>query len=249
LLAGAGAILMPCFLYFRYTLPSHYTMTLHREGRLIIPIASLIVVLLLVVIYDMCSGTLLGSTMLAHGLALTSVVFLLLILNFFRVPKRNPPQGSQWVLAPCNGKVVVIEEIMETSYFRDKRIQVSIFMSPLDVHVNYAPISGTFLEMQYRPGKYLVAWHPKSSAENEQTFAVMQSDANPDVKVAFKQIAGALARRIKWYVKPGDRRNAGEEFGFIRFGSRVDVLLPVGTEIKVKLGDRTTGAQTVIAQL
>lgn len=185
------------------------------------------------------------------GWALVAVALLLLgiVLNFFRYPTRQHPSIPGVVVAPCNGKVVVIEEVEEPLYFKGRRLQVSIFMSPLDVHVNYSPISGVFKQVKYLPGKYLVAWHPKSSTENEQTYMVVESDVKPGVQVGFKQIAGALARRICWYVKEGDTIQAGHEFGFIKFGSRVDILLPVGTQLQVQLGQLTTGGETVIGTL
>lgn len=182
-------------------------------------------------------------------LLILALVFVGLVLNFFRYPLRTHPNTSGVIIAPCNGQVVVMEEVEEPLYFKDRRLQVSIFMSPLDVHVNYSPIGGVFKQVKYLPGKYLVAWHPKSSTENEQTYMVVASDSKPGTEVGFKQIAGALARRIKWYVKEGDSIAAGHEFGFIRFGSRVDILLPIGTQLNVKLGDRTTGGETVLGQL
>ena len=173
-------------------------------------------------------------------------LFWLAVLNFFRHPGRKVQARENEALAPCDGKVVVIEKVYEPRYFKDERWQVSIFMSPLNVHVNRVPISGRVVMFKYLPGKYLVAWHPKSSTENEQTFAVVESERGA---VGFKQIAGAVARRIKWYVKEGDRVTQGQEFGFIKFGSRMDVFLPLDAEIQVKLGQKTIGGITVIGQL
>src|SRR5690606_23208551 len=148
---------------------------------------------------------------------------------------------------PADGKVVVIEEAEETEYFKDKRIQVSIFMSPINVHINRNPLSGVVSFFKYHPGKFLVAWHPKSSTDNERTTVVVRNRNN--VEVLFRQIAGALARRIVWYVKENDAVEQGEEFGFIKFGSRVDLFLPLGTKVNVNIGDKVVGGKTVIAEL
>ncbi|MNN24536.1 phosphatidylserine decarboxylase [compost metagenome] len=156
----------------------------------------------------------------------------------------NPQDGV--ILCPADGKVVVIEETEENEYFHDKRIQVSIFMSPVNVHVNRNPISGLVTFFKYHPGKFLVAWHPKSSTDNERTTVVVKDKAGREV--LFRQIAGALARRIVWYVKEKDEVVQGNEFGFIKFGSRVDLFLPLGTEINVNIGDKVTGARTIIGK-
>jgi phosphatidylserine decarboxylase len=154
--------------------------------------------------------------------------------------------GEEKIVAPADGKVVVIEETYEPEYFKDKRLQVSIFMSPLNVHVNRNPISGEVKYMKYHPGKYLVAWHPKSSTENERTTMVI---GNSKMELLVRQIAGALARRICYYVKEGDTVMQNDEFGFIRFGSRVDLFFPVGTKIDVKIGEIVKGGITVIAHI
>jgi phosphatidylserine decarboxylase len=151
------------------------------------------------------------------------------------------------VIAPADGKVVVIEDVHEPEFFKDTRKQISIFMSPINVHITRNPVSGFVKYFKYHPGNYFVAWHPKSSTKNERTTVVVTSDAGPDI--LFRQIAGAMARRIVWYVTEGDEVNQGEEFGFIKFGSRVDIFVPVDTDIKVNLGEKTKGGQTVIAQL
>ena len=148
-------------------------------------------------------------------------------------------------MCPADGKVVVIEETEETEYFHDRRLQVSIFMSPTNVHVNRNPISGIVSYFKYHPGKFLVAWHPKSSTENERTTVVVKK-AN-GVEVLFRQIAGALARRIVWYVKEEQTVTQGDEFGFIKFGSRVDLFLPIGTKVNVQIGDKVVGGKTIIA--
>jgi phosphatidylserine decarboxylase len=150
------------------------------------------------------------------------------------------------ILCPADGKVVVIEETEENEYFHDRRLQVSIFMSPINVHVNRNPISGIISYFKYHPGKFLVAWHPKSSTDNERTTVVVKN-AN-GVEVLFRQIAGALARRIVWYVKENDNVTQGSEFGFIKFGSRVDLFLPLGTEINVNIGDKVVGGKTIIGK-
>src|SRR5690606_30868098 len=179
-------------------------------------------------------------------LYLLSAFLFIAIVQFFRSPKRTIHIDDNAVLCPADGKIVVIEETEETEYFNDKRLQISIFMSPTNVHVNRNPISGIVSYFKYHPGKFLVAWHPKSSTENERTTVVVQNSNN--VEVLFRQIAGALARRIVWYVKEGDAVQQGEEFGFIKFGSRVDVFLPVGTKVNVNIGDKVVGGKTVIAR-
>jgi len=161
------------------------------------------------------------------------------------LPKRVNGAQPNELVAPCDGKVVVIEEVEEPEYFKDKRIQVSIFMSPINVHANWTPVGGEVTYVKYHPGKFLVAWHPKSSTDNERTTVVVK--ANNGKEVLFRQIAGAVARRICYYVKPGQALSQGEEFGFIKFGSRVDLYFPIGTDIRCKIGDVTTGNETVIA--
>lgn len=168
------------------------------------------------------------------------------VIWFFRLPNRKHAEGESKIVAPADGKVVVIEETFEPEYFKDRRLQVSIFMSPLNVHVNRNPISGVVRYMKYHPGKYLVAWHPKSSTENERTTLVIQ---NNRIELLMRQIAGALARRIKYYVKEGDQVKQNDEFGFIRFGSRVDIFFPVGTVVDVKIGQVVQGGITVLAHL
>ena len=170
-----------------------------------------------------------------------------LIIQFFRVPKRSVEAGDKEIICPADGKVVAIEEVEETEYFKEKRIQVSIFMSPLNVHVNFNPISGDVTYAKYHPGLFLVAWHPKSSTDNERTTFVIKHASGQEV--LFRQIAGAVARRICYYIQKGDKVNVGNEFGFIKFGSRVDLLLPIDTEICVKIGDKVTAQKTKIGTL
>ncbi len=180
-------------------------------------------------------------------LLLASIIFFILIVQFFRVPQRQPTADETRIVAPCDGKVVVIEEVVENEYFKGPRRQISIFMSPLNVHVNWNPISGVVKYFKYHPGLYLVAWHPKSSTENERTTTVIRTPQGVDV--LFRQIAGAVARRIRWYVKEEQEVKQGTQMGFIKFGSRVDVFLPLDAEIKVKLNDKTVGSVTVLAEL
>lgn len=178
---------------------------------------------------------------------IASIVIFFLVVQFFRVPARVVRQSDREIVAPCDGKVVVIEEVVETEYFKGPRRQISIFMSPLNVHVNWNPISGVIQYFKYHPGLYLVAWHPKSSTENERTTVVIRN--NEGIDVLFRQIAGAAARRIRWYVKEGDKVVQSTEMGFIKFGSRVDIYIPLDAEVKVNLQDKTVGSVTVLAQL
>ncbi len=179
--------------------------------------------------------------------AAASLIVLILVLQFFRVPRRMVVEVDGAVLCPSDGKVVAIEETMEDEYFKDRRIQVSIFMSPLNVHINWYPISGIVRYFKYHPGKYLVAWHPKSSTDNERTTVVVEHGTG--MEVLFRQIAGAVARRIICYAKEGDAARQTGEFGFIKFGSRVDVFLPLGSELKVQIGDAVKGTQSILATL
>lgn len=178
---------------------------------------------------------------------LISIIFYILILQFFRNPYIQLPNEDKLVFAPADGKVVVIEETTENEYLNERRRQVSIFMSPINVHVNRSPIKGIVEYFKYHPGKYLVAWHPKSSFENERTTMVLKHPSG--VKILVRQIAGAVARRIKWYVKEGSPLPQGGEFGFIKFGSRVDVFLPLDAEVLVSIDEKTKGGRTPIARL
>ena len=174
------------------------------------------------------------------------LVIFSLFAQFFRVPKRTVNETEAEVMCPSDGKVVVIEKVFEPEYFKDERIQVSIFMSPLNVHVQWAPMAGLVRYAVYHAGKYFVAWHPKSSTENERTTLVVESSKG---EVLFRQIAGAVARRIRYYVEPGDMIKAGEEVGFIKFGSRIDVFLPLDADIHVKLEQKVKGRETLLATL
>ncbi len=222
-------------------------MTIHKEGRGIILATVIIVVIIQVIIASVSayfspqSYSILSTTSLV-----VSIVVLVLILQFFRLPAIHVERNENHVLAPADGKVVVIEETEETEYLASRRKQVSIFMSPINVHVNRMPVAGKISYVRYHPGKYLVAWHPKSSTENERTTIVTKM--HNGTEILFRQIAGAVARRIKWYVKEGQPLQQGEEFGFIKFGSRVDIFLPLEAEVIVKIGDTTRGGKTIIAQ-
>lgn len=174
------------------------------------------------------------------------LLFLIIILQFFRNPKRNTNVSDDTIIAPVDGKVVVIEEVEEPEYFKDKRLQVSIFMSPLNVHVTRYAMSGIIKYSKYHPGKYLVAWHPKASTDNERTTVVINNKFFGDV--LYRQIAGALAKRIVNYAKEGDNVLQGTDAGFIKFGSRVDLFLPLGTTLKVSLGDKVKGGIQAIAE-
>jgi phosphatidylserine decarboxylase len=179
-------------------------------------------------------------------LAVSTLVFGL-VIQFFRNPEREVlVADDNIVYAPADGKVCVIEEVIENEYFKDKRLQVSIFMSPLNVHVNRNPVSGVINYFRYHPGKYLVAWHPKSSVENERTTTVIETE---NAEILMRQIAGALAKRIKYYVNEGDQVEQGKDMGFIKFGSRVDLYLPIGTKIEVELNQKVKGNTTIIAHL
>ncbi|WP_372755581.1 phosphatidylserine decarboxylase family protein [Mariniflexile sp.] len=178
---------------------------------------------------------------------LTLIAFLILILQFFRNPKRNTVPNNNQVFSPVDGKVVVIEEVFEKEYFNDKRLQVSVFMSPINVHVTRYPIGGTVVFSKYHPGKFLVAWHPKASEENERTTVVVENQTYG--KVLYRQIAGALAKRIVNYAKQGDIATQGADSGFIKFGSRVDLFLPLDTKIKVELNQKVRGGESIIAEL
>src|SRR5690606_15041478 len=175
-----------------------------------------------------------------------SVLLFVTILQFFRSPRRRIITDENLILCPADGKVVVIEEVEEMEYFQDKRLQISIFMSPVNVHINRNPVSGLVTFFRYHPGKYLVAWHPKSSTLNERTTIAVRTEQGREV--LFRQIAGAMARRIVWYVDKGTSVQQGNEFGFIKFGSRVDVFLPLDAKVDVKIGDKVSGGLTVLGR-
>ena len=213
----------------------------HKEGYKII-----LITLVLAIAMSLAADYFIINDYLRSAFMLLAIVMLVLVLQFFRNPKRNLNISEDHVVSPVDGKVVVIEETEETEYFKGKRIQISIFMSPLNVHANYFPISGITKYVKYHPGLFLVAWHPKSSTENERTTIVVEHKNGAEI--LFRQIAGAVARRICYYTEIGDKAKQGEEFGFIKFGSRVDLYFPLGTEINVKLNDIAVGGKTVISK-
>lgn len=218
-------------------------MTIHREGRKLL---FWMLIVLAAINFGLNQWIPEQGTVL-NVVLLVSVLLYLIVLQFFRSPNIKLPNDEKLVFAPADGKVVVIEETMEEEYLHEKRKQISIFMSPINVHVNRSPIAGIVEYFKYHPGKYLVAWHPKSSFENERTTMVVKS--HNGVKILVRQIAGALARRIKWYVKEGTPLAQGGEFGFIKFGSRVDIFLPLDAEVLVRIDEKTKGGRTPIAKL
>lgn len=217
-------------------------MRLHKEGLATILITTVVVavVLLLTIFLIIPSHPILGW-LIAIGIT----GLLIFILSFFRIPNRTHTEDDDLIVAPCDGTVVVIEEVQPDEFFKDKRLQLSIFMSPLNVHVNRNPVSGEVLYSQYHKGKYLVAWHPKSSTDNERHSVVYKHRGK---EILVKQIAGALAKRIVNYLKPGDVVKQGDEMGFIKFGSRVDLLLPLDTKIEVKINQKVKGGVTVLGK-
>ncbi|OIQ18817.1 phosphatidylserine decarboxylase family protein [Lacinutrix sp. MedPE-SW] len=214
----------------------------HKEGHKIIVITFIIVIGLYLVVDNFVN-----ISWLQYLLFAVLAVFLYLILQFFRNPKRNLFSGNHAVVSPVDGKVVVIEEVFEPEYFKEKRLQVSVFMSPLNVHVTRYPIAGKVEYSKYHPGKYLVAWHPKASEENERTTVVVNSESYG--KVLYRQIAGALAKRIVNYAIEGQDVTQGSDSGFIKFGSRVDLFLPLDTNIKVELNQKVRGGESIIAEM
>ncbi|MDX1630016.1 MAG: phosphatidylserine decarboxylase family protein [Fulvivirga sp.] len=218
-------------------------MTIHKEGRVLLIVLLIILILINLGIYFGMPE----NVWLFRIVVGTSIVLFLLILQFFRSPNVVTQANEKHVVAPADGKVVVIEETEETEYLKDKRLQISIFMSPINVHVNRMPVKGTIEYFRYHKGKYLVAWHPKSSTENERTTVAIKTEKG--IPLVMRQIAGAMARRIKWYIKEGHQLEQGQEFGFIKFGSRVDVFLPTDAKVKVNIGDKTKAGMTVLAEL
>jgi phosphatidylserine decarboxylase len=214
----------------------------HKEGYKII-----FITFAFVVISILLADKFISIKWLQISTMLFLLVFLVLILQFFRNPKRNTSLNNNQVLSPVDGKVVVIEEVFENEFFKDKRLQVSIFMSPINVHVTRYPVGGQVLLSKYHPGKYLVAWHPKASEENERTTVVIENKTYG--KVLYRQIAGALAKRIVNYAKVDETATQGTDSGFIKFGSRVDLFLPLNTNIKVKLNQNVRGGESVIAEI
>jgi phosphatidylserine decarboxylase len=218
-------------------------MTIHKEGFKSIAISGLMYVILSYFNFSLLSYAHPYLTWLLF--AATTFLFLF-IVSFFRLPTRTLTTGKGLVIAPADGKVVVIEETNDPEYFHDRRLQISVFMSPANVHVNRCPVDGKVVYSKYHKGKYLVAWDPKSSTENERHSVVIRNEKG---EVLVKQIAGALAKRISNYLSMGQDVKQNEELGFIRFGSRVDLLLPPGTKVSVKIGDKVKGGVTVLAEM
>jgi phosphatidylserine decarboxylase len=216
-------------------------MTIHKEGYTSIAISTILFgVINLISFYFLSSS----APIISLLLFIVTLGLLLFIISFFRIPKRALTIQENAIVAPADGKVVVIEEVQADEYFTDRRIQVSIFMSPANVHINRNPVSGEVVYNQYHKGKYLVAWHPKSSTENERHSVVYRKDGK---EILVKQIAGALAKRISNYLQVGQQVKQTDEMGFIKFGSRVDLLLPLDAKINVKIGDKPQGGVTVVA--
>lgn len=213
----------------------------HKEGHKII-----LITLTLCIAISLLVNNYIDNSILKGAIIISLIVILVLILQFFRNPKRNFTMKDSQVLSPVDGKVVVIEEVFEKEYFNEKRLQISVFMSPLNVHVTRYPVSGKVALSKYHPGKFLVAWHPKSSEENERTTVVVKSKEFGDV--LHRQIAGALAKRIVNYAKEGDAVNQTDDSGFIKFGSRVDVFLPLNTKVNVSLNEIVKGGITILAE-
>jgi phosphatidylserine decarboxylase len=213
----------------------------HKEGFKIIFIALVIVIAL-----SLLANVFVENPTIRGGIIISLIILLLLVLQFFRNPKRNFLVHPERVLSSVDGKVVVIEEVFEKEYFNDKRLQVSVFMSPINVHVTRYPVGGKVVYSKYHPGKFLVAWHPKSSEENERTTVVVNNETFGDV--LFRQIAGAMAKRIVNYAEAGQEVEQASDSGFIKFGSRVDIFLPLDTKIKVALNQKVKGGISIIAE-
>ena len=215
---------------------------LHREGKRIIVLWTLFLLLVNIALFFLFKP----STWVYWTVIAISIFLFVLVAQFFRVPRRKTVANTNQIICPADGKVVAIERVKDPEYFSDERVQLSIFMSPLNVHIQWYPIDGEVVYSKYHEGKYLVAWHPKSSTENERTTTVVK---HPNGKeILFRQIAGAVARRIVSYAKTNDNAKTGKEFGFIKFGSRVDLLLPVDAKILVQLDQKVKGAESILAE-
>jgi len=213
----------------------------HKEGYTIITISFIIIALI-----NLLSATYIDSELISKSIGLITIIVLILILQFFRNPKRKTELNDELIISPVDGKVVAIEKVYEKEYFKDERIQISIFMSPLNVHVTRYAASGSIKFSKYHPGKYLVAWHPKSSEKNERTTIVINTKIFGEI--LYRQIAGAVARRIVNYAKVGNDVVQGKDAGFIKFGSRVDLFLPLDSKIKVELNQVVKGGEDTIAE-
>ncbi|HLO82679.1 MAG TPA: phosphatidylserine decarboxylase family protein [Chitinophagaceae bacterium] len=218
-------------------------MTIHKEGYKTIALSGFIYVLLNLLNFTFISY---GFPVLAWIIFIATTGLFVFLISFFRIPARDLTLEENSIISPCDGKVVVIEETVDPEYFKDRRLQISIFMSPANVHVNRNPLSGEVIYSQHHKGKFLVAWDPKSSTDNERHSVVIKNNRG---EILVKQIAGALAKRIVNYLKVGQQVNQSAEMGFIKFGSRVDVLLPPGTQVTCKLGDNVKGGITVLAKI
>jgi phosphatidylserine decarboxylase len=218
-------------------------MTIHKEGFKSIAIAGTLFVIINLLSFSLISYS---NPYISWLIFLATLALFLFIISFFRIPKRVMLQDPNMLIAPADGKVVVVEEVYDEEYFKEKRLQISIFMSPANVHVNRCPVSGEVLYSKYHKGKYLVAWHPKSSTENERHSVVIRHTSGP---ILVKQIAGALAKRIVNYLKTGQQVSQGSELGFIKFGSRVDLLIPLNARVRVQIDDKVKGGVSVLADL
>lgn len=216
-------------------------MSIHKEG-----FTTIFLVLFVSTILYLGAVWLFPENKIVQNVVLSiCLVIFIIVLQFFRNPTRHIEKNSAHILAPADGKVVAIEEVFESEFLQRNCRQISIFMSPFNVHINRNPVSGEVSYFKYHKGKYLVAWHPKSSTENERTTIAVRTPEGKEV--LFRQIAGALAKRIVWYVKEGEKVQQGEEFGFIKFGSRVDIFIPLEAKVAVKIGDKSVGGKTILA--
>ena len=220
-------------------------MKFHREGYSILLISSIASLIIGIANYFLALKNL--HCIVFWGIEAINLIFFILIVQFFRIPNRQRTYKDDEIVCPADGEIVVIEETFESEYFNDTRIQVSIFMSPLNVHANYYPVNGVVNYQKYHPGKFLVAWHPKSSTENERATMVIKTKEGQEVLV--RQIAGAVARRICYYNEIGSIAKQGEEFGFIKFGSRIDVFLPKNTELSIAIGDKVKSKLTILGKI
>lgn len=218
-------------------------MTIHREGYTIISITIAVLALINILLLLFFPG----QPLILVPVMVVSIAVFILILQFFRYPNRNLTRSENCVVCPADGKVVVIEKTFESEYFKDERLMVSVFMSPINVHANWYPVSGKISHLRYHKGKKLVAWHPKSSTENERTTIVIQKDNKTEILV--RQIAGALANRIVYYPQEGDMIRQSAELGFIKFGSRVDIYMPLNSKVNVHMNQKVTGGMDIIAEL
>ncbi len=214
-------------------------MTIHREGYKSIALGAIILVVIIIIAY-----LLLGPSVWFYIVSILALGLFLFLISFFRIPNRIKTFGDNKIIAPADGKVVVIEEVVDEEYFKGKCLQISVFMSPANVHQNHCPVAGTVVYNQYHKGKYLVAWHPKSSTENERHSVVIDQKGK---KILVKQIAGALAKRIVNYLSVNQQVVQNQELGFIKFGSRVDLLMPIGTKVAVQLNEVVKGGVTILA--